>query len=186
MRARQWVGDHVLATTAALSTASIALVVAAARQAIPPAVLPHPPAGVLAAIPHLNAAIVAVAFVAVGQGWRWIRAGEVRRHRVAMLTGFALFVAFLVLYLYRVALHGPTTFGGTGLVRTAYLVVLGVHVALAVVCIPLVYHVLLLAATRPVAALPETAHPRVGRVAAALWLVSFALGEVVYLALYVA
>lgn len=184
-RARDRLRDHVLATTALLSAVSIALVVAAARQAVLPAVLPRPPSGVLAAIPHVNAVVIGMAFLAVAQGWRWIRAGEIRRHRLAMGSGFALFVAFLVLYCYRVALHGPTAFGGTGLMRTAYLAVLGVHVALAVVCIPLVYHVLLLAVTRPVDEIPLTDHPRIGRVAASLWLTSFVLGEVVYVALYV-
>ena len=56
---------------------------------------------------------------------------------------------------------------------------------LAVVSIPLVYYVLLVATTRPVAAIRESPHPRVGRVAASLWFVSFALGVVVYALLYV-
>ena len=43
---------------------------------------------------------------------------------------------------------------------------------------------LTLAATRPIADLFDTAHKRIGRVAAALWLVSFALGVVVYVLLY--
>jgi putative membrane protein len=56
---------------------------------------------------------------------------------------------------------------------------------LAMVSIPLVYYALLLAGTRPVNEIPATKHAKVGRVAASLWLVSFALGIVVYLLLYV-
>jgi putative membrane protein len=42
----------------------------------------------------------------------------------------------------------------------------------------------LIASTHDVSELPETAHPRLGRIAAALWLISFALGIVVYAMLY--
>jgi putative membrane protein len=81
---------------------------------------------------------------------------------------------------------GPATFPGPDPVyRTVYLPLLAVHILLAVVCIPLLYYVLLLAATRPVSALVDTAHARVGRVAAALWILSFVLGNVVYAMLYV-
>jgi putative membrane protein len=103
-----------------------------------------------------------------------------------MLLSAALFATFLVLYLYKVTLEGPAEFPGPEAVyRQVYLPVLAVHVLLAVVCIPLLYYVLLLATTRPITALGDTAHARVGRVAAGLWLVSFVLGNVVYALLYV-
>jgi putative membrane protein len=103
-----------------------------------------------------------------------------------MLASLALFVAFLLLYLYRISLEGPTAFPGPESVyRLVYLPTLAVHVSLAVVCVPLLYYVALLALTHDVAELPETPHPRVGRVAATLWLVSFSLGLVVYGTLYV-
>ena len=96
-----------------------------------------------------------------------------------------LFVAFLVLYLYRVSLVGPAPFPGPDSVyQFVYLPVLAIHILLAIVCIPLLYYVLLLALTHDVAELPATNHPRVGRVAASLWQISFALGIVVYLLLY--
>jgi putative membrane protein len=178
---------HVPALTAVLSVVSLALVFAAALGVVPRGALPQAPAAVLAAIPHVNAAISAVAIVVIAGAWRAIRRGNVDRHRAGMLAGLVLFVAFLALYLYKVALEGPTQFPGPAAVeRFVYLPLLAVHVLLAVVCIPLLYYVLLLALTRPVGALPETNHPRVGRVAASLWLISFFLGVVVYLLLYVA
>jgi putative membrane protein len=65
-----------------------------------------------------------------------------------------------------------------------YLPLLAIHIGLAIVCVPLLYYVLLLALTRPVTELPETPHRKVGRVAASLWLISFTLGVVVYAQLY--
>lgn len=176
---------RVLALAAVLSVASLALVFAAALGALPAAALPAAPEGVLAAVPHVNAALSTAALLTVVGGVRAVRAGCVRRHRALMLATFALFVAFLALYLYKVALAGPAPFPGPpALYRWLYLPVLAVHVLLAVVCVPLVYYVLLLAAAYDPDELASTPHPRVGRVAAALWFVSFALGDAVYAMLY--
>jgi len=103
-----------------------------------------------------------------------------------MLTSLVLFVAFLALYLYKVALEGPAAFPGPETIyQFVYLPTLAIHIALAIVCVPLLYYALLLALTRPIEELPRTNHRRVGRVAASLWLISFALGVVVYAMLYV-
>jgi putative membrane protein len=178
--------DHVEGVAATLSVVSIALVVAAVRGLVPSGLLPRASEAVIHAIPTVNAAISVVAIATIVYGVRAIRAGRIRAHRRAMLTALALFVTFLVLYLYRVTLEGPTAFGGPDILYTVlYLPLLVVHMGLAIVCIPLLYYVLLLAATHPVAALPATPHPRVGRVAAGLWVVSFAMGIGVYLLLYV-
>jgi putative membrane protein len=180
---RAFVREHVGATAAALAAVSLALVFAAVLGYVPRALLPrYPP--LVAAIPHLNAALSVLAIGTIAAGWRWIRRSAVRKHRVAMGTATALFVAFLGLYLYRIVLVGPTTFPGEGTVATLYYAILAIHIVLAIVCVPLVYYVLLLALTRPVAAIRDSRHARVGRVAASLWLVSFVLGVVVYLMLY--
>ena len=177
---------NVRSLTAVLSLVSIALVVAAVRGAVPATVLPHAPSWFVDAIPTLNASISAIAIGTILLGWRAIRRGEVEKHRAAMVTTTALFAAFLALYLYRIVVHGTTEFPGDGAVYTfVYLPILVVHMGLAMVAIPLVYYALLLAGTRPVADIYDTNHARVGRVAAAAWLVSFALGIVVYLMLYV-
>ena len=177
--------EHVPLLTAVLSVASLALVFGAVLGAVPAGALPHAP-GLVAAIPHLNAAISLVAIGTIAVGWRGIRRGAVRRHRAAMLASAALFAAFLLLYLYKVVLEGAAPFPGPeAIYRFVYLPLLAIHILLAVVCVPLLYYVLLIGLTHPVAEIPATRHPRVGRIAAALWLVSFALGVVVYLLLYV-
>lgn len=184
----EWrVRNHVPAVTALLTVVSLALVFSAALGAIPSWVLPHAPPWLLAAIPHLNAGLSLLAIGTIAAGWRAIRRGDVRRHRRAMLSSLGLFGTFLALYLYRVGLEGPTPFPGPTVVHQyVFLPILVVHVSLAVVCIPLLYYVVLLGLTRPAGEVPLTRHPRVGRVAASLWLVSFSLGVLVYLLLYVA
>jgi len=181
----QRVRDNVTALTALLTIVSLALVFAAVGRVGPTGTLPRAPAPVLDAIPHVNAAISLLAIGTILAGVRAIRQSNVVRHRRLMLTSFGLFAAFLVLYLYKVALEGSTTFPGEGAVETfVYFPILGVHVLLAIVALPAVYYVLLLAYAHPIHELSTTAHPRVGTVAASLWLVSFALGEVVYVMLY--
>lgn len=177
---------HPSAVAGVLAAVSLALVVGTVLGVIPSSALPRASDAALAAIPHVNAAISLVAIVVISTGWRAIRRGSVGRHRAAMLSGLGLFVCFLALYLYRIGLEGPTPFAGPESVyRFVYLPLLAIHMLLAMVCIPLLYYVLLLALTRPVSEIPRTRHPGVGRVAAALWLTSFALGFVTYCMLYV-
>jgi putative membrane protein len=178
--------DRVLELTAVLSAVALAAVFGTVLGAVPASAIPRVPADVLNAIPHVNAAISTVAIATILLGVRFVRRGDVRRHRAMMLASFGLFAAFLVLYLYRIALRGPAEFPGPETVYTlVYLPTLAVHILLAIVCIPLLFYALLLALTRPVAAIYETSHRRVGRIAAALWLISFFLGNVVYVLLYV-
>ncbi len=178
--------EQVPILTGILSVVSLAVVFGAAGGMIPPSAVPTPPGWFLDAIPHVNAVISLAAIATIGLGWRWIRRGNVDRHRRAMVLSFALFVTFLVLYLYRlVSLGGPASFPGPATVeRFVYLPMLAVHILLAVICIPLVYYALLLAATHTVGELSRTRHAAIGRIAAALWLVSFALGVSVYATLY--
>lgn len=180
-------GRRVPALTALLTTVSLALVFGAVLGAFPEEHLPRAPPAVLDAIPHVNAVVSAVAIGTIVAGVRAVRRGRVGRHRRLMLASLGLFALFLVLYLYRITLEGTMPFPGPEAVYSfVYLPVLAIHILLAIVCIPLLYYVALLGLTRPVAAVRASSHRRVGRVAAALWLVSFALGEVVYLLLYAA
>jgi putative membrane protein len=177
--------DRVTELTTVLTVISLALVFGAVRGVVPASALPHWPS-VLSAIPHVNTALSLVAVVVLVGGVYSIRQGRVGRHRAAMVTVLALFALFLVLYLYRVAIEGPHPFPGPDPVyQFVYLPLLAVHILFAVVTIPLLYYVLLLALTRTIPELRETAHRRVGRLAASLWLVSFVLGIVVYTLLYV-
>ncbi|MBB6645260.1 DUF420 domain-containing protein [Halobellus ruber] len=178
--------DRVPELTALLSVVSLAAVFGAVGGAVPPSLLPQAPEAAVDAIPHVNAVLSTTALVTIPLAVRAVRRGRIGRHRTLMMATLGLFAAFLVLYLYRITLRGTTAFGGPDAVyRFVYLPTLGVHILLAVACIPLLYYVALVALTRPVHAIRESRHPRVGRIAASLWFVSFLLGDVVYLLLYV-
>lgn len=177
--------DNVPALTGLLTIVSLALVFGAVLRIIPASMLPHVEP-LVAIVPHVNAVISLVAIGTICAGWYFIRQGEIKKHRRAMVTSFVLFAVFLALYLYRVSLEGPTPFTGPEMIKMyVYLPLLAIHILLAIICIPLLYYVLLLAATRPVSEIYETNHRRVARIAAPLWLISFTLGVVVYGMLYV-
>jgi putative membrane protein len=178
--------DRVPELTALLSVVSLAAVFGAVGGVVPPSLLPRAPAAAVDAIPHVNAALSTAALVTIPLGVRAARRGQIGRHRALMITTLGLFAAFLVGYLYRLILRGTTAFPGPeAIYRFVYLPTLAVHILLAIICIPLLYYVALLALTRPTPAIRDSLHPRVGRVAASLWFVSFLLGDVVYLLLYV-
>ena len=178
--------DRVPELTALLSVVSLAAVFGAVGGVIPPSLLPQAPEAAVDAIPHVNAVLSTTALVTIPLAVRAVRRGRVDSHRTLMVATLGLFGAFLVLYLYRLTLRGTTPFGGPDAVyQFVYLPTPAVHILLAIVCIPLLYYVVLLALTRPTPAIRDSLHPRVGRVAASLWFVSFLLGDVVYLLLYV-
>lgn len=184
MQTSSWAREHVPALTALLTAVSLALVFGAALQLLPVDALPSPDA-LLQAIPHVNAVVSLAAIGTIVAGVRAIRRGDVDRHRRLMLASFGLFALFLALYLYRVAIIGPTEFPGPAAVRTyVYLPFLFVHIAFAIVCVPFVFYALLTAGTRPVADVYGTRHRTAGRVAAALWFVSFSMGVAIYAMLY--
>jgi putative membrane protein len=138
------------------------------------------------------AVVNTVALAALLAGWRFIRQGDVRRHRAAMLTSFGLILVFLVLYLWKVSggytkeffvPAGAPLAAFAGAIETGYLVMLAIHILLSAVSVPVVLHAVVLGLTHTPAELRNSLHPKVGRIAVAAWSVSLALGVVTYLLL---
>jgi len=171
------------AVSLVLSAVALSLIGASSQGGLD--AVPQAPSWFLSAIPHINAALVLVAFVTVVAGYREIRHGNVRRHARFMATTTVLFFVFLALYLLRLSNAGLTEFpGGDFAYRYVYLPFLGAHMLLAAVCIPLVLYSVVVAATVPTDDIRETSHPRVGRIAVPLWAITFVFGFVVYLMLH--
>lgn len=172
--------------TGALAIVSVGTVLATAGGYVSATWLPRAPTSIIAAIPHVNVLLSLSAIAVILYGWNAIRNGQIGTHRRAMLSAMGIFVVFLILYLYRlIILGGPTEFDGdSSIYRFVYLPVLTLHIGLAIVCIPLLYDTLSLGITIPPNKLSRTRHPRVGRIAAILWLLSFGLGITVYALLY--
>ena len=172
---------HPLALAGVGTIVGYALVIGTFLGVVP--IYPSINEDVSTTLSHAIAVVNALTVVTLSLGWYWIRRGRVERHRRAMLTAFALISLFLVLYLTRVGGGGTKHFVGPEPVATAYLVMLGIHVLLSIVAVPVVLYAVALGITHRPEELSETPHATVGRVAAASWLVSLLLGLVTYLML---
>ena len=129
------------------------------------------------------AVVNAGALTAIVAGVYFIKTDQIRKHRAAMLTAFALILAFLVMYLTKVGGGFEKSILVEGPVYWAYLVMLAIHILLSAVSVPVVVHAVVLGLSHSVAELKETSHARVGRIAVAAWGLSLFLGLVTYVML---
>ena len=184
------VKEHPRVVTAALSVVGYALVLGAFAGVIP--LFPTLSEETVVLFSDLIAVVNTLALTTLLVGWRFIRRGEVERHRTAMLTAFALICLFLVLYLWKVGggfeksfviREGQFLAGYAGLIEPFYLGMLAVHILLSVLAVPVVLYAVILGLTHTPAELRNTAHARVGRIAVTSWSLSLFLGVVTYVLL---
>lgn len=121
-------------------------------------------------------------FVALALGWYFIRRGMVRRHRQAMLTGTIILGVFLITYLEKVGGGGIKQIVGAPawVENFIYFPLLGIHELLSALAVPLVVYALVIGLTHSISEIPETSHPRIGKLAATTWLLSLFLGVINY------
>jgi uncharacterized membrane protein YozB (DUF420 family) len=133
-------------------------------------------------LPAVNAALNATAAVLLVLGLLSIKAGRRERHARLMVAAFVVSSLFLACYLYyhfAIARGRPTRFHGTGLARTAYLVLLTSHTLLAMVNLPMVLRTLWLAHRER-----WSSHRRLARWTFPVWLYVSVTGVLVYFVLY--
>ena len=185
--ARGPVKNHPLAVTGILSIVGYVLVLGSFAGVVDL----FPPIGeeTVLLFSDVIAVVNSLALVALLVGYGLIRRGDVRRHRAAMLTAFALILAFLVLYLWKIGggveksiVIRESQFLGTyaGIIEPIYLAMLAIHILLSAIAVPVVIYPVVLGLTHTPAELAETAHARVGRIAVASWSLSLFLGVVTY------
>ncbi|MFT4946068.1 MAG: putative membrane protein [Natronomonas sp.] len=133
---------------------------------------------------HLIAVINTLALAALLVGVHYVKTGEYRKHRAAMLTAFSLILLFLVVYLTKVGGGFEREIVGapTGIYE-AYLAMLAIHILLSIVSVPVVIYAVVLGLTHSFAELEETRKALVGKIAGGAWILSLALGIITYLLL---
>jgi putative membrane protein len=89
-------------------------------------------------LPALNALLNGLCAIALCVGFYFIKHRNMAAHRASMLVAFAFSSLFLVSYIVNHTLHGDTIFPGHGPVRTLYLSILGSHIILSIVALPMV------------------------------------------------
>lgn len=134
-------------------------------------------------LPLANACLNGTSFVLLVLGLVAIKRNRRAGHERFMLGALAASALFLASYLYYhfvvIPEVGVTKFNGTGVVRTAYYVMLASHVILAIVNLPLVIATVVLAKKER-----WDAHKRLAKITLPMWLYVSVTGVLVYLVLY--
>ena len=97
-------------------------------------------------------------------------------HKKLMITALMLSVVFLISYITHHLLAGDTKFGGEGIIKIIYLIILFTHIFLAAVILPFI----LFTAYRALVA-EYTAHKKLAKITWPLWLYIAISGPIVYL-----
>ena len=133
----------------------------------------------ISALPEVNAVLNATSAVLLVCGYIFIRRGNIKAHKLCMVSAFSTSTLFLVSYLTYHYLSGIKRFTGQGALRAVYLSILTTHTILAVVIVPLVL-VTLARAWRGA----FDRHRSIARRTLPLWLYVSVTGVVVYWMLY--
>ncbi|NCX98040.1 MAG: DUF420 domain-containing protein [Planctomycetia bacterium] len=126
-----------------------------------------------------NAVLNSLAAVLLVAGWSFIKRGNVRAHRAAMVAAFVTSAVFLACYLTYHYLVGHVPFRGAGVVRPVYFAILISHILLAVAVPVLALRMFFLAWKGR-----WEAHRRLGRWTMPIWLYVSVTGVVIYAMLY--
>jgi putative membrane protein len=97
-------------------------------------------------------------------------------HRKLMFSSLVLSILFLVSYIAHHLLAGETKFGGEGVIRIVYLLILFTHIFLAAIILPFILFTAYRALTGEFAA-----HTKLARYTWPLWFYVAVTGPVVYL-----
>ena len=130
-------------------------------------------------LPSLNAALNSTTAIFLVAGYLFIRQKNILAHKASMLAATFTSAAFLTSYLYYHAHHGATRFLGQGMIRAVYFSILISHTTLAIVQLPLIIAVLVLAFRNRL-----DRHRQLARITLPIWLYVSVTGVVVYWFLY--
>ena len=133
----------------------------------------------LSDLPALNATLNAVSGVLLMIGYAFIRRGQTRRHRAAMISACIVSALFLTSYVIYHANIGSKPFTGRGPIRIVYFTILLTHVVLAATVPPLA----LITLSRGLRARFER-HVAIARWTFPIWMYVSVTGVIVYFMLY--
>jgi len=105
-----------------------------------------------------------------------IKAKKITLHQNIMKTCIALSLSFLLMYVAYHMTSDSTPFGGEGIIRTVYFILLVSHILLSIIIIPLVLHTYLRAYLKDF-----QGHKKLARITFPIWFYVAVTGVVVYL-----
>lgn len=126
--------------------------------------------------PKFHAILNSATTVALLMGIMFIQQKNIKAHRASMIGAFALSSVFLVSYVFYHSMSEPTTFGGEGVLKTIYYVILISHIVLAAVILPFILFTFYRALSDDF-----DKHKKIAKITFPIWLYVAVTGVLVYL-----
>ena len=130
----------------------------------------------LSFLPRIYATINGITAVVLVAGVLAIKNGKRQLHQQLMTTAIALSVVFLVMYVAYHMTTDSTKFGGEGMIRNVYFIILITHILLSIAVIPLV----MITYVRALAEKYDK-HKKIAKITFPIWLYVAVTGVIVYL-----
>jgi putative membrane protein len=130
----------------------------------------------LSFLPRIYATINGITAVVLVAGVLAIKNGKTQLHKQLMTTAIALSVVFLVMYVAYHMTTDSTKFGGEGMIRNVYFIILITHIILSIAVIPLV----MITYVRALAQKFDK-HKKIAKITFPIWLYVAVTGVIVYL-----
>lgn len=130
----------------------------------------------LSFLPRIYATINGITAVVLIAGVLAIKNGKRKLHEQLMTTAIVLSLAFLVMYVAYHMTTDSTKFGGEGMIRNVYFIILITHILLSIAVIPLV----MITYVRALAQRFDR-HKKIAKITFPIWLYVAVTGVVVYL-----
>jgi putative membrane protein len=127
-------------------------------------------------LPAMNAGINSTVSILLLVGLLFVRRGMLKAHRGVMIAALVLSVFFLASYVVYHAAHGDVKYGGQGVFKVVYLLILASHILLSMVVVPLALFAVYRGLTNSI-----QQHRRIVRWAWPIWLYVSVTGVIVYL-----
>lgn len=131
-------------------------------------------------LPTLNAIINSTVSVLLILGLVFIKRKQIKLHRFVMLSAFVLSALFLISYIIYHYGAESVPYGGKGADKVIYLIILGTHILLSVVVLPLAFFAIYRGLTSQL-----DKHKKITRWAWPIWLYVSVTGVIVYLMAHV-
>lgn len=157
---------------AAWILSAVVLLLVVAMQKIK---LPLPDGWTTSFLPPIHAGINALAAVVLLVSLIFIKLGNVKLHRATMVLAMILSVLFLLSYVAYHMTNDPTKYGGEGIMRTTYFILLITHITFAAVSLPFILFTFIAGWTNRF-----TAHRKLARWVFPLWLYVAITGPICY------
>ena len=130
--------------------------------------------------PHVfglvSAAINTIVFLVLIAALIAVKSGRLLLHKKLMISALGLSILFLCAYICHNLFAGETKFGGVGIIRTIYLIILATHIFLAAIMLPIILYTAYRGLTGE-----WDKHKKIARFTWPLWLYIALTGPIIYL-----